>query len=93
MVEHEYPNGIFYFGVVSTGTGFYFLFQALQVGWHVDRVEANKWYHIAIVRSSNEYDMLRCFVNGILIDNGNFMMDDFRISDIARWESDFEPPI
>lgn len=26
------------------------------------------------------------------MDNGNFMMDDFRISDIARWESDFEPP-
>lgn len=107
----------FYFGVVLTGTGFYFLFQAQQAGWHVDRVEANKWYHIAIVRSSNEYDILRCFVNGILIintkinntlslrsynlgintrgdgmDNGNFMMDDFRISDIARWESDFEPP-
>ena len=117
LVEHEYPNGIFYFGVVSTGTGFYFLFQTQQTGWHVDRVEANKWYHIAIVRSSNEYDILRCFVNGILIintktnntlslrsynlgintrgdgmDNGNFMMDDFRISDIARWESDFEPP-
>lgn len=117
LVEHEYPNGIFYFGVVLTGTGFYFSFQTQQAGWHVDRVEANKWYHIAIVRSSNEYDILRCFVNGILIintktnntlslrsynlgintrgdgmDNGNFMMDDFRISDIARWESDFEPP-
>lgn len=26
------------------------------------------------------------------MNNGNFMMDDFRISDIARWESDFEPP-
>lgn len=26
LVEHEYPNGIFYFGVVLTGTGFYFLF-------------------------------------------------------------------
>lgn len=57
LVEHEYPNGIFYFGVVLTGTGFYFLFQAKQAGWHVDRVEANKWYHIAIVRSSNEYDI------------------------------------
>lgn len=48
---------------------FLFLFQAQQTGWHVDRVEANKWYHIAIVRSSNEYDILRCFVNGILIIN------------------------
>ena len=27
LVEHEYPNGIFYFGVVSTGTGFYFYFK------------------------------------------------------------------
>ena len=117
LVEHEHPNGIFYFGVVSTDTGFYFLFQAQQDGWDADRVKANEWYHIAIVRSSNEYDILRCFVNGILIINtktnntlslrsynlgintrgdgmnhGSFMMDDFRISDIARWESDFEPP-
>lgn len=27
LVEHEYPNGIFYFGVVLTGTGFYFYFK------------------------------------------------------------------
>lgn len=85
LVEHEYPNGIFYFGVVLTGTGFYFLFQAQQAGWHVDRVEENKWYHIAIVRSSNEYDILRCFVNGTLIINTKTKMRSVPDSNRGIW--------
>ena len=32
LVEHEYPNGIFYFGVVLTGTGFYF-FISSSTSW------------------------------------------------------------
>lgn len=85
LVEHEYPNGIFYFGVVLTGTGFYFSFQTQQAGWHVDRVEANKWYHIAIVRSSNEYDILRCFVNGTLIINTKTKMRSVPDSNRGIW--------
>ena len=50
-----------------------------------------------IATKCNNMTSLRSFNIGINArsdgrDNGDSRIDDFRISDIARWDSDFEPP-
>lgn len=116
IIDHQYPDGLFYLGLNATN-GFRFRFSTSQASWDYLDVEVDKWYHIAIIRSIGEYNMLYVFIDGkhwiatkydnmtslrsfnIGInarsdgrDNGDSRIDDFRISDIARWESDFEPP-